>query len=199
MLKVFECPQYSEEWYKIHCGVPTSSEFDNIITSKGEPSKQREKYLYRLAGERIAKRSEATYQSEAMLRGKELEDEARKYYSFAKGIKVTQVGFCLQEKPGYGCSPDGICGKDGLLEIKSPLISTHIKYLINNRLPVEYFVQTQGQLLVTGKKWVDFTSYCMGIRTLIIRVKPDKVFQVKLKKELEKFCLDLDKLTRRLR
>ena len=199
MLKVFTWEQYSPEWYKIRAGIPTASEFDCIITAKGEPSKQREKYLYRLAGERITKTSEETYQNEAMLRGKEREDEARKYYTFTRKIKVTQVGFCLQEKPGYGCSPDGICGKPGILEVKCPLISTHVKYLLENKLPIEYFVQTQGQLLVTEKDWLDFVSYFPNLRPLIIRVKPDKSFQYKLKKELEKFCADLDRLVKKIK
>src|SRR4030042_6749912 len=126
MLKVFDIPQNSPEWYKIRCGIPTASEFDCIITSKGEPSKQREKYLYRLAGERITQCPEETYHNEVMLKGKLLEDDARKYYDFAKKVKTSQVGFYLQEKPGYGCSPDGIVGKDRLLEIKCPIISTHV-------------------------------------------------------------------------
>jgi len=199
MLKVFDIEQGSLEWFKIRCGIPTASEFDCIISSKGDPSKQREKYLYRLSGERVAKCSEETYQSEDMLRGKKLESEARDYYSFAKGIKVTQVGFCLQEKPGYGCSPDGICGKPGILEIKCPIISTHVEYLLGNKLPVKYFVQTQGQLLVTGKEWLDFMSYFPGLKPLITRVKPDKFFQAKLKRELELFCSDLDRLVKKIK
>ena len=199
MLKVFTCEQGSEEWYKIKCGIPSASEFDKIITTKGEVSKQREAYLYRLVAERITKCPTETYQNEAMLVGKKLEDEGRKYYELVKKVKVSQVGFCLQEKPGYGCSPDGIVGKPGLLEIKCPLPGTHVKYLLGGVVPIEYYTQTQGQLLVTGKAWVDFFSYSPGLRPLIIRVKPDKSFQAKLRKELEKFCSDLDKLVRRVK
>lgn len=199
MIRAYTCEQGSEEWFKLRCGIPTSSEFDNIITSKGEISKSREKYLYKLAAERITKTSEETYQSDAMAKGKLMEAEARNYYTFAKKIKVTQVGFVLQEHPGYGCSPDGICGKPGSLEIKCPLGSTHARYLDYNKLPIDYYVQVQGQLLVMGKEWCDFFSYYPGMKPLIVRVKPDKIFQYKLKKALELFCADLDRLVRRIK
>jgi predicted phage-related endonuclease len=199
MLRAFDCAQGSEEWFKLRCGIPTSSEFDNIITAKGEISKSREKYLYRLAAERISKIPEATFQSEAMKAGKLMEAEARNYYSFAKKVKVTQVGFVLQEHPGYGCSPDGICGKPGSLEIKCPIGSTHAEYLYYNKLPIKYYVQTQGQLLVLGKEWLDFMSYYQNMKPLIVRVRPDKMFQYKLKKELERFCAELDHLVKRIK
>jgi len=51
-----------------------------------------------------------------MLRGKELEAEARDFYALANDVEVKQVGFCLSD--GYGASPDGLVGEDGLLEIK---------------------------------------------------------------------------------
>lgn len=199
MLKVFTCEQYSPEWYKVRCGIPTASDFDKIVTTKGEISKQRERYLFQLAAERLTKCPAETYQNEIMLKAKQLEDEARKYYEFAKRVKVKQVGFCLWESPGYGCSPDGVVGKPGLLEIKCPIGSTHVKYLVENKLPIEYFPQTQGQLLVTGKQWVDFMSYVQGVKPLIVRVKPDKAFQFKLKKALELFCSDLDRLVRKIK
>jgi putative phage-type endonuclease len=199
MIKVFTCDQGSEEWIKLRTGIPTSSEFDNIITAKGGISKSREKYLYKIAAERITKTSEETYQSDAMAKGKLMEAEARNYYTFAKKIKVTQVGFILQEHPGYGCSPDGICGKPGALEIKCPLGSTHARYLDYNKLPIDYYVQVQGQLLVMGKEWCDFISYFPGMKPLIVRVKPNKMFQYKLKKALEIFCTDLDRLVKRIK
>lgn len=198
---IVDCEQNSKEWFKVRCGIPTSSNFDKIITTKGEPSKQREQYLYRLAGERISKTCEETYQSEIMLKGKELEDEARKYYELIKGVKVKPVGFVLQEKPGFGCSPDGFVRKNGLLEIKCPLPSTQANYLYNWKyaIPREYFVQIQGQLLVTGKDWCDFMSYVAGMRSLIIRVKREKKFLTKLEQELKLFCLELDRIVRRIK
>jgi len=191
--------QNSPEWFAARCGIPTSSNFDKIVDSKGNPSKQRQKYLYRLAGEAITKISEETYQNGNMVRGQELEEEARSYYAMLNNVSVKQVGFCLNEKPKFGASPDGLIGKIGVLEIKCPLAPAHIGYLLSQSLPVEYFQQLQGQLLVTGRKWVDFMSYYPKMKPMIIRVKPDKKFQKLLETELKRFCVDLEKLIKKIK
>lgn len=196
-MKIIDVVQNSKEWFAAKCGIPSSSEFDKIVTTKGEPSKQRQKYLYRLAGETITGISEESYQNETMLRGKEMEFEARKLYSLISGKKVQEVGFCLAE--GFGASPDGLVGKNGVLEIKCPIISTHVGYLLENKLPIDYWQQLQGQLLVTDREWVDFCSYYPGMRPLIIRVKRDKKFIGILEAELKKFCVELKQIVRRIK
>ncbi len=200
-MKIIECEQGSPEWHKIRCGIPTASEFDKIITSKGELSKQRENYLFQLAGERIIKCPTETYQNEIMVRGKEFEEEARKYYELATKSKVHKVGFCLDEKLGVGCSPDGLIRKDGGLEIKCPILSTHTKYLYNwfNNIPSEYFQQIQGNLLVTGRKWWDFLSYYPGMKPLLIRVRREEKFIQTLEIELNKFCKELKKIVNKIK
>jgi len=199
-MKIVDVKQNTPEWYAAKCGIPSASEFDKIITAKGEPSKQRLKYLYKKAGERASKITEETYQNNNMLRGKELEDEARKLYCFMKNVKVKQTGFCVTDKePIYGCSPDGVVPMCGLLEIKCPIMSTHVGYLMGNKLPSEYFPQIQGQLLVTGRKWVDFFSYYPGLKPLIVRVYRDKTFLRLLEPELTKFCHELNQLAKKIR
>ncbi len=199
-MRIIDVPQNSPEWLAARRGVPSASDFDMIITTKGEPSKQRQKYLYRLAGEQVSGVVEETYQNGAMSRGKEMEDEARQLYSLINGVEVQQVGFCIPDGDfAYGASPDGLVGEEGCLEIKCPQMATHVGYLLENTLPSEYFQQTQGQLLVTGRKWVDFMSYYPGLKPLIVRVKPDKKFQQTLKAELEKFCLELKQVVERIK
>ena len=108
-MEISNCIQGSDEWFKIRCGVPSSSNFDKIVTTKGEPSKQAEKYGYKLAGEAIAGKAEETYKNAAMERGTILEDEARQLYQIVNDVEVEQVGFCKLE--GFGCSPDGLVGE----------------------------------------------------------------------------------------
>lgn len=199
-MKICTAEQGTKEWIADRCGIPSASNFDMIITADGKPSKQRTKYLYRLAGERVSGIVEETYQNAAMLRGKELEDEARQLYQITTGKEVKQVGFCVTEKnPIYGASPDGLVENDGLVEIKCPQVATHVGYLIANVLPVDYFQQTQGQLLVTGRKWNDFVSYSPGLKPLIIRVYPDKKFLKALAVELELFTSELDEITKKIK
>ncbi len=199
-MKIIECQQNTPEWFSARCGMPTASNFDKIITTEGKPSKQREKYLHQLAGERIIGKAEETYQNGAMLRGQEMEDEAREAYQFMSGNEVSQVGLCVMEgKTIYAASPDGLVGNDGLVEIKCPIISTQVNYLLKNVLPTEYFQQVQGQLLVTGRKWIDFLSYYPGLKPLLIRVKPDEKFLKALRVELELFCEELDEVVKKIR
>ena len=196
-MKVLELEQRSPEWYKARCGIPTASEFDKIITTSGKQSTQRKKYLYQLAGERLGGIVDESYQSFAMLQGIEKESEARALYKLI--VKpVQEVGFCLSDCGRFGCSPDGLVEGDGLVEIKCPLISTHVGYLLENDVPTDYYVQVQGQLLVTGREWVDFVSYFPGLKPLIIRETPDDTFQRLLKNELETFTAELDELVKKL-
>ena len=196
-MKIIDCIQGTPEWYAAKCGIPSASSFDKIITTKGEPSKQRTKYLYQLAGESITGISEESYTNGNMQRGKIMEDEARQFYTLITGQEVVQVGFCLAE--GAGASPDGLVGEPGALEVKCPLLATHVGYLLDNTLPTEYFQQTQGQLLVTGREWVDFMSYYPGLKPLIIRVMPDEKFIKALKIELELFCAELKDIINKIK
>ena len=196
-MKIIDCIQNSPEWFAAKCGIPSASNFDKLVTSQGKPSKQRTKYLYRLAGETITGISEETYQNKDMLRGKEMEVEARQLYQLVSGEEVQEVGFCLAD--GYGASPDGLVGEIGLLEIKCPTMAVHISYLLDNTLPVDYFQQVQGQILVTGRLWIDFMSYYPGIKPLIVRVIRDEKFIKALRVELEVFCGELKDLVKKIR
>ena len=191
--------QSTEEWFAIKAGIPSASNFDKLLTVKGEPSKQRTKYMYTLAGEKITGKKEETYQNAAMTRGIEMEAEARNCYDMIKGYDVKQVGFCMDDNRQYGCSPDGLVSEDGLVEIKCPLMATQVGYLLENKLPTDYFQQCQGQLFVTGRKWLDFVSYFPGLKPFITRVTPDKKFHAALKKELDLFVTELNEIAERIR
>ena len=153
--------------------------------------------MHQLAGERVTGRPEETYKNGAMLRGTEMEAEARAFYEITSKCTIKQVGFCLAA--GYGASPDGLIEEDGTLEIKCPMLATHVSYLIDGRMPTEYFQQVQGGLLVTGRKWCDFISYYPGMRPLVVRVLPDMAFLKALKIELGLFCDQLDDMVKQIR
>jgi len=197
-MKIIDCIQNSPEWFAARAGIPTASNFDLIVTTKGERSKQREKYLYRLAGEAITGTPEETYQNGAMQRGIALEAEARQLYELITGATVTQAGFCLADE-GYGASPDALVGETGSLELKCPNLATHVGYLLDGKLPTEYFQQVQGQLLVTGREWADFMSYYPGIKPFLIRVERDEQFLKQLRIELLLFVAELKDVIAKIR
>jgi len=190
--------QGGPEWLFARAGTPSASNFDKVVTTKGEPSKQAKNYLYELAGERIAGPKPETYQSAAMLRGLETETEARAYFELVEDAEVQQTGICYTDDKRFACSPDGLMEDCGL-EIKCPLIHTHVGYLLSGILPSDYFAQVQGSMLVTGFSHWFFISYYPGLPALILDVQRDWAFTAALKVALDDFCSELDALTEKLR
>lgn len=196
---ILQLEQQSLEWQAERLGKPTASNFDKLITTKGEPSKQAQKYLWKLAGERVSGTSEETYQNSFMQRGVEMESEARAFYELTHDIQVQRVGIVYpNEDKKYACSPDGLVGEDGGLEIKCPIVSTHVGYLLDGNIPTEYIQQVQGNLLITGRKWWDFLSYYPGLKPLVIRVYRDENFIKKLSAALDVFCDELNTVAKKI-
>jgi len=196
---IYECEQYSPEWWSARLGVPTASCFDKIVTTKGEPSKQAKNYLYQLAGERIAGAKVETYTNAAMQRGMELEAEARALFEIVKEVEVKKVGLVyFDDQKKFACSPDGLL-QDSDLEIKCPLIHTHVSYLLGGTLPSDYFQQVQGSMLVMGFSLGWFLSYFPGLPPFIIEVHRDDKFCAALKVALDDFCEELDQVEAKLR
>lgn len=176
-MKIFNnIDQGTPEWHAIRAGIPTASNFDKIIKANGSRSDQAKTYIHQLVGERLLGHAEDGFKSEWMERGTELESEARALYEFISGNDVCQVGFMRLGYPSCGCSPDGLVGDDGGLEIKCPKLSTHIKYALSGKLPSDYHRQVMGSLFVSGRKWWDFMSYYPGLDPFIVRVYPDQAF-----------------------
>jgi len=199
MIKV-DIEQGTDEWKSLRCGLPSASKFSEIITTSGDRSKSVTKYIYTLAGESISGQRQEIFQSQAMLRGVELEPEARAMYEFMKDVDVEQVGFCfMNEDRKFGCSPDGLVGDDGMLEIKVPLVHTHIDYLFKGKMPTTYFQQVQGQMYVCDRKWCDFMSYSPSLKPFLIRVYRDDDFIEKLAVELEYMCSQIEEVIKKIK
>jgi hypothetical protein len=155
--------------------------------------------MYQLAGERLAGVKTDTYQNAVMQRGIEMQGEAIALFKFLKDVDVQEVGLCYRdEQKRYSCSPDGLMETEGI-EVKCPLIHTHVGYLLAGTLPTDYFQQVQGSMFVTGFSSWWFMSYYPAIPPLIIQVKRDDAFCAKLKVALDSFCNELDEITDKLK
>jgi hypothetical protein len=179
--------QGSGHWMKARCGLLTASEFDRILTPtlKIASNAKERTHCWELAAQRISGYVEPTYISDAMLRGHEDEIRARDLYS-EKFAPVTEAGFVTNDKWGFtlGCSPDGLVGDDGLIEVKSRAQRFQVQTIYENvwtdksaTIPDEFILQTQGQLLITGREWLDFISYSGGLPMVVIRIYPDQAVQ----------------------
>lgn len=197
---ILDVDQRSPEWHAARLGIPTASGFGMIVTQKGEPSKQAWKYMCKLAGERVSGISEESYTNRIMERGIEVEAEAIEFYELIRGVEVKMVGLCyFDKKKRFSCSPDGLVDPDGLIEVKCPIMSTHVSYLLAGGLPSDYFQQVQGQLYVTGRKWCDLITYYPAIKPLVIRIERNEEFIKSLGNELKVFCDNLDEATEKIK
>lgn len=166
----------SPEWFLARAGIPTSSEFDRIITPGGKPSRQADAYLYSLLAEYIVGHPILSDATEWMQRGQDLEDEAIKAYEFERDIETEPGGFWTTDDGLAGCSPDRLVGTDGLLEIKCPKPNTQAGYLLTGKLEEDYYPQLQGQLWITERAWVEIVSYHPEMPAAVMRVPRDEKY-----------------------
>jgi hypothetical protein len=187
-MKIIDVEQGSSDWIKARLGIPTASRFDRILTPTGQLSKASVNYMYELIAESIIGQPCDPAQSQFMERGNELEQEAVDLYEFQKDISVNRIGFCLLEDGSAGCSPDGLVGMDGGLEIKCPAAKTHIGYILDERsFYRNYRLQVQGSLYVTERDWWDLLSYNPVLPNPIVRIHRDDDFIEKLAAALREF------------
>ena len=193
--------QGTDEWLKLRLGVATASNFDKIITTAGKESESLKKYALQLATELMLEIPEPTFKNDIMARGNELEALAREAYQEETFNVVEQITMFKSDCGNFGYSPDGLVGNDGLVEIKCPLATTHFKYLIDNKMPSEYWQQVQGGLWVSQRKWIDFVSfnsYFKDKKLFIIRVERNEEFIAKLSELTNKVILLKNQLLNKL-
>ena len=189
---ILDCDQGSETWFQAKAGRPGASSFDKIITTKGEPSKQRQDYLYELAGERIVGRQTDGYTNHHMQRGIELESEGRALFELIHDVELRQVGLVYQdETKRVLCSPDGLLDSAGF-EQKNPMLKTHVKYLLAGKLPSDYYQQVHGSMWVCGfEKWFFMSNY-PGMPPLILEVHRNQRWIDELACVMKEFLNELD-------
>ena len=191
--------QKSPEWMAARAGNPGASSISKIITNSGEISKQRTEYLYQLAGEKITGKCEEGFQSQAMINGTEREAAARALFEMIYGVEVRQAALIYKDEfKLFHCSPDGLVGDNAILELKNPMLKTHVKYLIEGKLPADYFGQCMMSLYVTERELCYFMSAYEGMPPFILEVRRDERYIALLAKALDDFAADLIKTVRKL-
>jgi len=198
--------QYTDEWWTKHAGIMSSSKFKKIVAPTTlKQSASRDAYLFEIAAEwrRIQRGGEPSKGGEGYVNhriqwGIDHEPEARVAYAQYKGLEVQEVGLIEIDGLPAGCSPDGLIGTDGGLEIKCPGKGTHARSLYEQKLPTEYIPQVQGSLWITGREWWDFFSYYPGLLSVVIRVYPDRNFHRALDREINEAAIKLEHIKQTL-
>ena len=170
---------------------------DVIAKTKTGWGASRANLMGQLIAERLTGQPMALYTNAAMQWGTETEPLARAAYSVGTLSHVDRVGFvCHPTIDMAGCSPDGLIGDDGLVEIKCPNTSTHIETLLGGAIPAKYVSQMQWQMASTGRRWVDFVSFDPRMpehmRLFCKRLTRDDTYISVLEKEVITFLAELD-------
>lgn len=78
----------------------------------------------------------------------------------------------------FGCTPDGLVGNDGMIEVKCPKSVNHLSNILEQEQLKIYQPQMQFSLWLTGRQWCDWISFDPdapeGLKLYIHRVFRDE-------------------------
>jgi predicted phage-related endonuclease len=136
--------------------------------------------------------------------GTATEPLARVAYELHTGSDVSQVAFV--DHPNvewFGCSPDGVVGDEGLIEIKCGNTTTHLDWMEDGKVPTKHIPQIMAQMSVTGRKWCDFVSYDPrlpeDLQLFIVRVNRDQEYIDSMEAEVKKFLKEVEETINKLK
>jgi len=185
-------------------------------TLKIAANAQTKQHLYDLLAQRITGHTEDHFVGYAMERGQLEETDARIAYT-KELAEVKECGFVINDDLGFpiGYSPDGLVGERGQIEIKSRLAKFQVQTIVDHiadrvitenetrvengveivtvpdpakpLAPVEFMLQIQTGLFVTGRDWCDFTSYSNGLNMAVMRVVPIDTYFEAIEKGAKEF------------
>lgn len=193
--------QGTPEWEAARIGIPTASGFSKILTPKTmKPSSQAVLYRNQLIAEWLLGRAIDWSGANAyMERGTGMEVEARTFYELQNDVEIVNGGFVMRDDRKVGGSPDGLIDDDGGVELKCPMIHTHIGYVIDPAsLVAEYHSQVQGYFYLTGRKYWDIQSYNPVLPAVKVRIERDEKYIAALGSALDAFVANMDAVKEQL-
>jgi hypothetical protein len=194
-VEIIDVEQRSPEWFAARTGIPTASCFADVL-AKGE-GKVRRAYMLKLAGEIVSGEPMENFQSAAMIRGTEQEDEARELYAFLTDEPLTRVGFV--RNGNVGCSPDSLVGDRGILEIKSAAAHVLVEKILKGGFPPEHRAQCQGALWVCERDWIDIAIYNPRMTLFTSRAWRDETYIRDLARAVDVFNDELAAIVEQVR
>lgn len=176
-MKIYNIPQHLEDgtanpdWLALRAGKFSGSEAA-ILLSKGETKR---KLILEKATEHIIGKpcNKNKFLTDDMARGIMLEPMARELYIETTFNDVVEVGF-IERDDFSGCSPDGLVGADGMIEIKSPKDTVFVEQKISDKIKLDYYLQMQYNMFISGRKWCDYVAYNENFPLLIKRYERDE-------------------------
>lgn len=194
-MKIHDVTQGTEEWLKLRLGKFTASSAQAIANN----GKGLETVVFEKVAEILTGKEKEAYTNGDIERGHQLEEMARSAYELEKGTPVKKVGF-IEIDEYRGCSPDGLVGEDGLVEIKCKNDVNFVRMLIEPKIDPEHHWQMQMQLFLTGRSWCDYVVFNPNFpkSIIVVRVERDKDAIAKLNLGLNEGIATIRKILEKL-
>ena len=187
--------QRTPEWIEYRLGKITGTRLKEVLRADNLP------LVYEMIAEVVSKQIEEIPVNRAMQRGVDLEPVVRQLYQDKNNEIIEEVGFCLSDDNDYlALSPDGFTlDRKGAIEIKCPSTKTHVKYILDDKIPTDYLPQVCMYFIVNKElQWLDFITYDDRFTDLpmyVIHITreelSDKIFEFKTK--IDKFTEKFEK------
>lgn len=170
-----DSPQKSPQWLAIRAPRIGASQLGAYMGKgvKGQYLAPRKALEREIAFSKAFNVPFSKFVNDAMRAGTDNEDFVADQYSSQMGVAVTKVGCFYNDN--FVASPDGLVGDEGLIEIKWLFDNSWSTVIEANEPEPDHYLQMQGQLWATGRKWVDYVAANGNTgRFIILRVIRDE-------------------------
>lgn len=191
-MKIYTFDQRTDDWMNVRLGKLTGSDFHTML---GNSETKKRKILLKAIERIFGKSDEVQYTNADMQRGVELEEYAILLYEMQSQNIVDKVGF-VELNDYVGCSPDGLIGNDGMIEVKCPCMAVYMKQVLDDKIKPEYYTQIQFNLWVTGRKWCDYVMYNENVPLYIKRIPADAEYQQKIANAVTECISAIDEIVK---
>lgn len=138
--------------------------------------------------------------------GIENEKYAIEAYEESRLVSVDYANFVKHPDPEYadfaGCTPDGLVGANGMIEVKCPNCNNHLDNILSNSQLASYVPQMQFSMWVLRVDWCDWISYDPrapeGLQLHVVRVGRDESYIDVMVSRVEEARVQVDRYAARL-
>lgn len=172
--------QRSTEWAQARRGKITASRFGDVLASP--ETKRYQNYLQEVLDGLRGVPDFDDLHKPWFRHGRQWEDAARGEYEWERDVTVTQVGLIVHPDIDFiGCSPDGLVGDDGGVELKCCKVRAEFDNILTKKGTMRegYKPQVQGCMWVASRGWWDFFAFYQdehGRASKPLRVERDEPY-----------------------
>lgn len=195
-------PQGSSAWLSARSGLITASRIKDVmnVLKNGSEGAGRKRYRRELALERLTGFSATHYVTPAMEHGIAYEPIARSAYELERDVMVQGAGLVLHPTMDFSAaSPDGLVGRDGAIEIKSPQDDTMVEWIRSGVVPEDHKDQCDWVMECCEREWIDFVAAHPRFKPLIVRMERNEQRLSEIREAVSKFNEEVDVLVEELR